>query len=227
MRIEAHGYTETQPAYNHVGYTSACFDSYFPAGARTYPTLLLALMVCGIAASLMLGRRARSVTGRLAAGCAAGMLGAVAVAWATADPAREMSPEFYTTLYNLEAATALTDEWEAELGRLPTVEEWTEKMEGRECRLDGWGYPFRYTSAVDREKMWVHWVPTYRIVSDPKARGETDEWVWAIGSEWLGEDGVFGTDDDYRGLKHELPKVGLDPETYPHAREPREVEAEQ
>ena len=226
MRIEHQGTIETQPVYQHVGYVSVCFDSYFPAGAKAVPTLPLALMACGIAVALMLGRRSRSLGGGVVAGLVVvGLIGAMAITWASVEPPRAIGEEFYTTLYNLEAATALTDEWEAELGRLPTVEEWTERMADKACRVDGWGQPFRYTADVDEGG--IHeWVPPYQIVSDGAATGPGYS-HWAIGSEWLGEDGVFGTMDDYSALYIRLKRHPLDPATHPHGREPREVEAEQ
>lgn len=213
MDIEYEGLVEVQPTYQHVGYTAAAFDTdaYVNPAHRTEINAWSGMAVLGMALALIVGRR----SGRTSAGAvaAAVLLGLALVGGAVAlgidrVPAGTMTPEFHGTLVKLERLVAETDAWVAEHGRPPTEDEWAAMHE--EPPRDGWGHPFEYT-ALDSPNQDGR---LYQITSLGEHRGHTDRLVWDIPSFWLGEDGRFGTDDDWRTLQFGL--EGVDVERYQH-----------
>ena len=232
MRIEQQGTYETQPVYQHVGYTAAAYDSYLPEGRPAFPALSLSLMVGMIALALIVGRRWSSgwrwlVVAALGT-CALGA-GLSAVAGAV-TPTHTISDEFYQTLYSMEQACALTEGWIEELRRVPTPEEWAARMQGQTCRVDGWGHPFVYKATPGATQPgWDEDGQAYTLISNGLRLTTlpNDESVATshldFPSPFLGRDGVFDTDDDYFLLRARLRRTRLDSDLHAHGREPRVV----
>ncbi|HJN93171.1 MAG TPA: hypothetical protein QGF05_10690 [Dehalococcoidia bacterium] len=234
MRIESQGTYEVKPAYNHVGYTAAAVDHvYLRAGATQLPVFSLGVIALMLAVMLMVARRARSGLVWALAGLAAVfcvVAGLASVANATTTP-REVMPQFLMTLHQMEVLTERTEDWAEELGRLPTVDEWTARYGGKPIARDGWGAPMAYellgSAGADGQ--------LYRIVSEPDlddVERVGDIWasdrrdVWVISSDFLGPDGVFGAGDDHFVAGRMLRMADRDVGTYPHGREPRPVEVD-
>jgi hypothetical protein len=221
MRVEQQGHIEVQPTYQHVGYTSATVQWQLPGDHIVYFTgpllaIGLLLLTAGLVCARYAGRRAAPRGGAIVL-CVLATL----VVLASEPTVRRMptlSAPGYETLYRLEEACALTEEWEAELGRPPTPEEWASRMSGRQCGLDARGRPLRYEvrdTASTRDGQW------YRISVGPWPAGErTDDGAWHAQSDYLGPDGLFGTPDD-SGSTSSLGDWSI-PGRYAHGREPRQ-----
>jgi len=222
VRIESQGYTEVQPVYQHVGYTSAAYDAaYARPNAAVSPTWLLGLGMLMLALSLMTLRR-RGMWARAAGTVlvASALFAGFAAVHASRQPKVTLIPEFYETLYHLESACRDTDRMVGELGRVPSEREWRAQMCGKPYALDGWAYPFAYEPSPRGQTLNIGG-RQYRIFAAPERMTRTlgytptDHIVWDIGSESLGRDGVLGTQDDCRELAYHLRQAGWEPADRP------------
>jgi hypothetical protein len=96
----------------------------------------------------------------------------------------------------------MTETLQAALGRLPSATEWRQRAQRQQCAVDGWGYPFRYerlaTPGQDGRRYLVactelHAADVPRV---PQMAGAGRHGILAVGTDWLGPDGHFGTTDD-------------------------------
>jgi hypothetical protein len=222
MRIEQQGHIEVQPTYQHVGYASAMVQWQF-LGERVvgFSASFLGLGLVLLTAGLMCARRARASDAMRAGAVSFCFLGVIAVVCSVANIRHmpTLGAPYYQTLYNIEYACALTEQWEAELGRPPTPEEWASRMSGQTCRSDGWGEPLEYAVLPERcpcdGQRYVVFRSGWRRDGD-----DLRACFRAIDSSVLGRDGLFGTRDDAGMLR--TPGDWREPGRYAHGREPRQ-----
>ena len=167
--------------------------------------------VLGLTLALIAGRRWGRYS--VGAGVAALLVGLALAGGGVAlgidrVPNGSMTPQFHETLVTLERLVAETDAWVAEHGRVPTGDEWAAMHDAPP--VDGWGRPFEYMPMESGD----HYGRRYQIISPARNRGKSSAIVWDIPSYWLGEDGRFGTDDDWRTLEYGLEGVAV--ERYAH-----------
>ncbi len=221
MRIEYEGAIEVQPAYQHVGYISACVDSYVSTTQRPYSSLLLGMALLFVVLSVLTARRMQGsrcwvlVTLAAVAAIVAGGAGV----WALKNPVKRPYTEFYVTVYRLEKLSADTEAWAEHHGRLPNADEWQAMHDPAEL-LDGWGHPFEYTIHPDEPGFDGQF---FAVTSLGIHRGKNGSDIWDIPSWILGGDGVFGTSDDRPDFREMFYGFTLDPAIFPHGRSPREV----
>jgi hypothetical protein len=218
MRVEQQGHIGVQPTYQHVGYTSAiAWSAYLRtdySGPSAYGVGLLVAL-----AGAVIARRAPSLRW-LAALLLLSGVGVGVWGWSRGPATRRLEPRYYSTLRTLEAACALTEQQVAELGRLPTPEEWRAAVAGMGCAADGWGGALRYEVLPAPSNYDDQW---YRITGGLGRHGapaEPDRLVWGVTSSDLGCDGVFGTADDH-GTLADVHGDWTIPGRYAHGREPR------
>ncbi|MBM3500405.1 MAG: hypothetical protein FJX74_17240 [Armatimonadetes bacterium] len=227
MRIEHQGYTEVQPVYGHVGYVSAATNAvYLTPGQRGLPSATLALMAVAMAVALMTARRARNpwVWGLAALAVASGLLlGGAAVLASSRPQPRFLRSEFVTTLYRLEQASAVTEEWAAAHGRLPSGPEWRSLAAGKGCAFDGWGAPLRYERlpkpGEDGQRYRVTSVPE-RHRTLPRVH-RWDPQALVLSTPMLGPDGLYSTQDDHHQISMNLGQAWDGRAKHPHARAAR------
>jgi len=224
VRIEQQGYIEVQPQYQHVGYLSAAVQgAYLDSEIRGAPFGLMGLGVIAVAGAFIVARRMRPCLARGALAC--GLL--LAGLWVghlgigSAKSVQTLSPDYYVTLRNIEEACALTEAWTEELGRLPTDAEWSARMEGRPCALDGWGRALVYDPQPAPPP------PSdgqLYVVSSRGMRPSPEDFaVWAVHSTELGPDGLFGTPDDNSAVRRGRGGDWTIPTRYEHGRTAREA----
>ncbi len=203
MRIESEGFVEVQPTYQHVGYVSAAVNHNVLNQQAPPAGVFFGLALMSIVLAMMVQRKiGRSHGHPLSSVLAFAGLGLFVLGWARMHPGvvlhwrTELTPEFATTMYQMERLCAETEAWAAEHGRLPTADEWNAVHRNAED-CDGWGVPFEY-------RRWSEPSPfddqCYEIsMSSAQAKRIGSGYKKPICSYHLGPDGLFGTDDDRRG----------------------------
>jgi hypothetical protein len=234
MRIEQQGHAEAQAFYAHVGYISAALagDPRYVRQTTPFPAALLGAAVLAMMVGLVVVRRARSVWWRGVAGLflvtALGS-GAYALHLSQQPPPPFPDEIAAVTLNHIEKLSAIADGWVAAHGRPPTPEEWARLATGPDA-LNGFGRPLRY-ALVDAEHPGPRTLgsPTVPlapsdgyVIYDEASRDGMAGPDYRDLSDWsLGQDRIYGTDDDSVELKYLLTHVPLDKMWYPHGRMPR------
>ncbi len=223
MRIEAQGHVEAQPPFAHVGYAAAHMPRELLGGRLTGPSLpALGVGLMLLALGIRAVRRARRTVGAVDPPAAGICILATCVLVGALLPIhriRTLTPPSHETLCHIEEASALTEQWQAELGRVPTQSEWRERMAGRPCALDAWGKPLGYEAYGEPCPMDNQRFVIWREGSKREGEGIQDIFR-AIDSTNMGPDGLFGTKDD-EGMLH-LWGDWQEPGRYAHGREPRQ-----
>jgi len=222
MRIEYEGTVEAQPPYQHVGYTAAGIISGY-SRPEVGLSLLYAIAVIALVAWLRGLRLADRGSQR-----ARETLLALTIVLAFVPvllgvyPPRVMRSEFTQTLLSLERASARVEQWAAENGRLPTQAEWPRQVASAADR-DGWGNAlgYRLLPAPDRDDGQRYQVYSTGRPGEGRKLPASLQHLHEIPSNWLGHDGLSGTEDDARELKSALRRVPKMLRSHTHGREAR------
>lgn len=239
MRIEYQGVIEVRPSYQHVGYLAAAmmYDSRTSGGV--VPPLFIGSGLMLLLIGAMVTRRMRSGWRWVVLTVAVLGVAALGVASARMAATVEVAPEFYVTMYRLEALDAQTEAWTAQHKRPPTAAEWRKLAASN--ALDGWGKLFEYRQTDGSWPCVLAFSPNGRdapiglgyVIWSERAgatgqgsHGGPGPHIGDLSNWHFGADGLFGTTDDERNFRGNL-KLGrhkhLDPRKYPHARVAREV----